>query len=353
MDQIAGYVKSVLVRPAQPPTPADVERLTKQLESEESRHKNLKTNYEKLVDMYNLQKKELQKVHTRLRDSDQETDRLRRLLNGGSFDNPNKLADDAFKSEWSKMAYNIRCLVHTLDGTWSRQSLDDEVTRRLRRVSKDHQKHYQYPDFRISLMQGRLWILIQDIVFDTKQEIRGGPGVETLKATRESFIAHIGEIEGKLETEPSVALIAGWLYRGYPIMGKLYGNDSIDVKRVVDLETKRLRPFMADSQPRTDRTDDMVSGQLKDIIDSAIELDQIMMSSRAIYEVHWGDRSQEPGNLGRWNPEAMEADVWEHKISPRSRVLFRISPVLYKFGANDGRGYDSYMVLAKGIVVCD
>ncbi|KAL3605540.1 hypothetical protein FPOAC2_00487 [Fusarium poae] len=332
---------------------AQVKSLRKQLKSEESQHKDLKIDYEKLAEKYYIQKAELQDVYKKLRNSSQEEIRLRLLLNGGGFGNETLLVDAEFKRIWKSLTCEIMDLALKLNGTWSRQSLDDKVTERLRRVSKDYQKHYQDPDFCISIMQGYLWVLIQDIVFDTKQKIWGGPGVTTLKDTRERLIAHIGEIEGKSETEPSVPQIAGWLSRGYPIMGKLYGNDSIDVERVVDFETKRLRPFMADHQSKTDRTDDMVSKDLKRIIDFAIELDQGMVGSRAVYEVYWGDRSQEPGSLGRWNPEAMEVDAWNHTISSKSLVLFRISPALYKFGSNDGRGYDSYLVIGKGLVVCD
>jgi hypothetical protein len=164
------------------------------------------------------------------------------------------------------------------------------------------------------------------------------------------LIARAGDMEGRSE---AIAPIARWLAEGSTMMSEMWDKDTIDIKRMLHTETKRLRPFIADHQTRTDRIDKKVSDHLKGIIGSAIELDQMMMCSKAIFQIHWRDRSQKPGHLERWNPEAMEAVAWEHEPSPKRRVRFYASPILYKAGTADGQRYDSSMVLAKGTVICD
>ena len=160
-------------------------------------------------------------------------------------------------------------------------------------------------------------------------------------------------IEVHSDNEPSVARIAKWLAQGATMIGQLWDKDDAAIKRMVHTETKRLLPFVSDHQSKVDRAYKKISDQLSDIICSAVELDQMMMCSKAVFQVRWLDQSQKPGPLGRWNPEVMEAEAYKQDLSEKSRVKFRLSPIVYKAGTADGRNYDSRMVLVKGRVVCD
>ncbi|KAM0305714.1 hypothetical protein HYE67_008345 [Fusarium culmorum] len=331
----------------------EVEDLKKQLKSEKTQHKDLKANYDNLARNSDDQKKELQNEITRSKEYHKERNQILELLNGGSLADPNSTDDDEVRGTWIYIAFNVKQLAYQLVGASSGQPLDDEVTQRLQRVSKEYRKQMQDPDFRDLLMRGYIWLLVQDIEFDSKKDLWGGPGVRVLKMTHDNLVARVEKTGGDLDAEPPVAHIAGWLAKGSAIMNKLCEKDSIGINHVVDVETERLRPFMVDQKPGYDRTDKMVSKQLKDIIDSAIKLDVIMMSSRAIFHIHWGGRAQESGNLERWNPDLMEAEGWDHEVSPESRVQFRISPTLYKFGTVNGILYNLNIVLAKSAVVCD
>lgn len=136
-------------------------------------------------------------------------------------------------------------------------------------------------------------------------------------------------------------------------MNQLWEKDSTAVKRMVHNEAKCLRPFASNHRFRLDRVDKKISDQLSDIIGSAIELDEMMMRSKAVFMIHWRDQSQELGSLERWNPKVMEAEAYEQDLSEKSHVKLRVSPTLYKAGTADGQNYDSRMVLAKSAVVCD
>ena len=69
------------------------------------------------------------------------------------------------------------------------------------------------------------------------------------------------------------------------MMGEIWDKDINAFNHMMHTEVKRLRPFASDRQSRADRTDKKISDQLRDIIDSAIELDKMMMCSKAIFLV--------------------------------------------------------------------
>ena len=115
-------------------------------------------------------------------------DQLRKLLDGGSLANSNKVTDDAIKSKWTEIDYNIRCLVHVLDNAPSAQSLDDEVTQRLRPLSMHYRKLLHEPEPREFLMRGYIWIIIIKNVFSSSECTWGGPHLRSYKITRNSLI---------------------------------------------------------------------------------------------------------------------------------------------------------------------
>nr|CEG05045.1 unnamed protein product [Fusarium clavum] len=353
MNQIVGYIRGFVVRSTQPSTSVDSENLKIQLENEKRHAQDLQNNYNMSVHTVRQQQKEIQKANAKLQDALHERDQLRQLLDGGNLANSIKATDDAIKGKWTEIHYNIRCMVHVLNNAPSAESLDDEVTQRLRFISGECHSILHDPDLREFLMRGYLWAFIQDNVFDSGECTWGGPDLKSYKSTRDSLIGRMGAVENPSENKPSIAYIAKWLAQGATMMSQLWKKDSTAVKRMVHTEAKRLRPFASDHRFKLDRVDKKVSDQLSDIISSAIELDQMMMSSKAVFMIHWRDQSQKPGPLERWNPEVMEAEAYEQDLSEKSRVKLRLSPILYKVGTADGQNYDSRMVLAKSTVVCD
>ncbi|KAJ4137768.1 hypothetical protein NW768_003358 [Fusarium equiseti] len=353
MNQVIDFIKHMIGQPTQPSTQTDIESLKSQLKSEKLHSKDLQSNYNISIHTIEQQQKEIHKANSKLQDALQERDQLRKLLSGGSLANSSKVTDDAIKSKWTEIDYNIRCLVCILDDAPPAQMLDVEVTRRLRFVFRHYGKLLHNPELREFLMRAYFWVLIQDNVFNSGEPLWGGPDLRSYKVTRASLIDRIGEIEGRSERKPTIADTARWLAQGSTIMAEVWDDDANAIKHMIHTETKRLRPFASDRQFRTDRTDRKISDQLRDIIDSSIELDKMMMFSKAIFMIEWCDTSQNPGSSQRWNPEAMEAEAYGQDLSQKSRVKLRLSPILHKFGTADGQNYDSSMILAKGKVVCD
>lgn len=188
IDHIVGYIKSIVRRPAQPSTHADIESLKTKSENEKKHVKDLQNNYNLSMNIVRQQQREIQKANARLHDALQERDQLRQLLDGGNLVNSSKATDDTIKSKWKEIHYNIRCLVHVLGNSPSAESLDDEVTQRLRFISEEYHTILHDPDLREFLMMGYLWAFIQDNVFDSGECTWGGPDLKSYKSTRDSLI---------------------------------------------------------------------------------------------------------------------------------------------------------------------
>ncbi|KAH7256836.1 hypothetical protein BKA59DRAFT_522155 [Fusarium tricinctum] len=353
MDQIFKYIKGLVTQPTQTADSSEIAALKSQLRAEKTHTKDLTNHYNRLVQASNKQKKDLGKANAKLNEALLERDQLRKLQGGGNLANSEKTTDDAIRGKWKELQYNISCLAHLLESDPSDQHLDDCVSMRLRFLSGSYRRLWKDEDYRQLLMAGYLWVLIQEIVLDSEYPIWGGPGSKHFKIVRDNIIDHIGESENVLDKELSIPHIARWLAQGSTMMSKLWDKDHAVLQRLVNVEAKCLRPFYSGGQPRNDRSEKSILDQLRGIMDSAIELDKMMMCSKAIFQVHWRDRSQKPDLTQRYNKDVMVSEAYENDLSPKSRVRFYISPVLYKVGTADGQSYDSRMVLAKGVVVCE
>ncbi|KAM0216643.1 hypothetical protein ACHAPA_007593 [Fusarium lateritium] len=202
-------------------------------------------------------------------------------------------------------------------------------------------------------MEAYLWALIQESVLDSGCPVWGGPECKHFKDVRHNIIDRTTEIENAPDYELSVSHVARWLAQGSTMMSKFWDNDHTVLQRLVYIEAKCLRPFFSSGESRADRSEEKIIDQLRGIMNSAIEIDKMMMCSKAIFQVHWRDQSQNPSLTQRYNKDVMECEAYENNLSPKSRVRFFISPALYKFGTADGQSYSSAMVVAKAIVVCE
>ncbi|KAF5235488.1 hypothetical protein FANTH_11712 [Fusarium anthophilum] len=354
MERFTNFVKSFIPQPAQASTTSTIADLTVQLRTEKVYVKKLSGDYNNLRQHSHQQEQNLRKVNARLEDAFRERDQLRQLLDGGSLANSEKTTDDSIQGKWKELGYNIRCLARLLARDPPQQLyLDDLATRRLRFLHQDYRKLLKDEDYRELLIMGYLWVMIQDEVFDAEEQLWGGPGLKPYKTTRDHIINLVGDSESMLNTETSIAHAARWLAQGSDMFNKLWESDDRLSKRLILAEAKRLRPFYPARLFTTDRCDKQVTDQLRGIIHTAIDLDKMMMRSKAIFKVHWRDQSQKPCGHQVWNEDVMDAEASESVLSTRSRVLFLISPILHKVGTADGQRYDSQMVLAKASVVCD
>ncbi|KAF5561107.1 hypothetical protein FNAPI_3847 [Fusarium napiforme] len=369
MDRICNYIKRLAAQPVQSPTASTITELRAQLKREKNYGQKLSGDYNNQVQHSHKQKQILEKLNAKLDGALRERDQLRQLLEGGSLANSDKATDDLIQGKWKELSYNIRCLARHLAQNSPQQPLDDVARERLRFVSRDYYTLLEDEDYRELILMSYLWVIVQEDVFDAVATVWGGPELGAFKAVRDRIIskysqqpffhcfadlkARIGDGINIPSSDDPVAYAARWLAQGSAMMGSLWERDDRGFRRLVLAEAKLLRPFYSTHQSLADRCDRKVTDQLRDILNSAIELDEMMMRSKAIFQVHWRDRSQSPNSAARWNGNVMDSVASTKALSPRSRVVFFISPVVYKTGTADGQKYDSQMVLAKASVVCD
>ncbi|KAF5982891.1 hypothetical protein FBULB1_4080 [Fusarium bulbicola] len=370
MDRVFNCIKSFIPQPAQAPTASTVTELLAQLKKEKNSVQKLCSDYNNLVQHAHKQKQDLGKVNAKLDDALRERDQLRQLLEGGSLANSDKTTDDSIHAKWTQLFYNIRCLARYLAQNPPQGQLDDIARQRLRFVDRDYRTLLEDEDYRELILMSYLWVTVQYNAFDAVETVWGGPKLRAFKAVRDRIIseylqqpfffivsltleARIGDGVNIPNSNDPVAYAARWLAQGSAMMGNLWERDDRGFRRLVLTEAKLLRPFYSTRQSMVDRCDRKVTDQLRDILSSAIELDEIMMGSKAIFQVHWRDRSQSLNSANMWNQNVMDSVASTNTLSPRSRVVFFISPVVYKTGTADGQRYDSQMVLAKASVVCD
>lgn len=90
---------------------------------------------------------------------------------------------------------------------------------------------------------------------------------------------------------------------------------------------------------------------MKSILETALDLDGMLMGSMAILSIQWLQTGQSKSL--RYDTDLMNSVAHTKELSPKTAVTFMISPVLLKMGNADGCNYDSEMVLCKASVVCE
>ncbi|KAK7426413.1 hypothetical protein QQZ08_007168 [Neonectria magnoliae] len=145
-------------------------------------------------------------------------------------------------------------------------------------------------------------------------------------------------------------MIARWRAQGSSLLEELWKCDEDLFEELLQDETDRLKPFWSGNSTTCET---MVKDQVRGILQCGMELDQIMMVSKAIFFLRWDKDLQESADKLGFDSEAMEAVASTSPISDRSLVCYFVSPILCKAGNADGQNYDSRMVVIKANVVCN
>ncbi|WAO83897.1 Hypothetical protein NCS54_00109800 [Fusarium falciforme] len=279
-----------------------------------------------------------------------ERDEQRRLADGGALANSTKATDDAVVDKWRILSYNIHTLAHSLAKSPPSQRLDQIALSRLSWISQSHQKEIHDQDYREFLLQGYLWRMVNGKVFNVGTRLWGGPRMAGLKTVQKNLINRLGE--KALERSEICQQAARWLAQGSGILDQLWGCESGGASALANIETKRLMPFLSAQNASSDMAE-KVNDEIKVIVECAVELDQMFMCSKALFQLHWKDHCQDHSKRQRYNSSSMDVVGYETEPSSESIVKMVISPFLYKAGNADGQNYESSMLLIKADVVCD
>lgn len=156
------------------------------------------------------------------------------------------------------------------------------------------------------------------------------------------------EADGPLRSEPTMRHVAKWSAQGIALISHFYGRNKKAPKKQATNALGRLKLF-CNIAADTSGTDFL--REIKGIMKTALELDEMLMGSLAIWSIQWL-RSGQSKSL-RYDADKMDAVAYANELSPKTAVVLAISPMLLKTGNANGCNYDSEMVLCKASVVCD
>lgn len=89
---------------------------------------------------------------------------------------------------------------------------------------------------------------------------------------------------------------------------------------------------------------------IQQICTLAIELNMMMLRSKAYFAVEWIEPMTDLNKPVLFNPSTM---VSSESGGDRKYVLWGLTPILWKHGNADGQYYDEKTVLVKALVVCE
>ncbi|KAJ4310753.1 hypothetical protein N0V84_010809 [Fusarium piperis] len=306
---------------------------------------------QQLGDEYKEMRARHNNVCTKLDKALRERDEQRRLVDGGTLANSSKVTDDVITDLWTILAYNIRTLAHSLAKSLPSEPVDAVAKARLSWISQLYLEHLQDEEYRELVLQGYLWSMVNDTVFDAGIRIWGGPGLADLKTIQDNLVDRLS-LQDAQERREICQHAARWLAQGSGILNQLWGCEPAGVMALANMETGRLMTFLSVQETGTEGAS-RVRDQISAIVQCAVELDQMLMCSKALFQVHWKDQCQDSSKPQLFNPNTMDALCSENDLSSESAVEMVISPFLSKAGNADGQNYECSMVLAKATVVCD
>lgn len=147
--------------------------------------------------------------------------------------------------------------------------------------------------------------------------------------------------------------LARWRAQGSALFEELRDSNEKQLNDVISAETRLLELFWSEKPGSPNRSEVKTWDEMKGILEGALELDRLLMGSKAIFKAAWEHDLWRAAEARHYHPYNMEVVASNHPISARSPVIFFTSPVLFKIGNADGQNYDNFVVLVKASVVCD
>ncbi|EMT61599.1 hypothetical protein FOC4_g10014664 [Fusarium odoratissimum] len=266
-------------------------------------------------------KKQLQEANAKVDEAVKARDELRRLADGVNWTGSAKVSDQEIRSKWKQLEYNIRSLASVLAKCPTKVPSDKLTRTRLDEVSTAWRKLLVVDDYKNFLIGAYIWTIVESVFTTGRIFCSGGHNID-LKAMRAAFLA---------------------------LFGHFFGRDQHAFRREARSEVDRLKLFC---NITADKSGTDLHQEMKAILEAALDLDEMLMSSKAIFLVRWPQDGQSK-TLQRFDANQMESLAHTNELSSKTIVRFFISPMLIKIGNADGCNYDSEMTLCKATVACE
>ncbi|KAI8157118.1 hypothetical protein KHU50_009632 [Colletotrichum sp. SAR 10_65] len=302
---------------------------------------------ETIIDNLKTQNKELQ--------SKLETEKTMKVKPRRVADS-SKVTDDEIVRIWDKMRYNIGIMAsNVLTDCPSETALHHDKSNTfcdLVRMIRRDIWNLEDEDNRPFMVERYIWLAVIETVF--KQNGNGKFGKSWAGTVGQSFSLIIDELANTIEDSAmDLSKLIHWKSEGGKMINDLLGVDKGELRRLIGAMTNLFSHFLPRDRNGGFKGFDKLEKGLQKVLQDAVQLQTIFMSSKAQFDVEWLDRPSRSQNV-YYRPDSMEAEGHEKEPLDRgSMILFHLSPSLMKQGTADGDSYDQSIQLTKARVICD
>ncbi|KXH31770.1 hypothetical protein CSIM01_09445 [Colletotrichum simmondsii] len=346
-----------------------MEEVTKYRSFAISARREARDTKEQLARTEKSHRRDMQKLHQHISELDGQIIELKaqmlshenQRLNNQAIANPNKVSDDAIRSGWKRMTYNIQNIAAVsltacpTDTDILRHGHKDKLCA-VCRMTFEHYKLLQNDDLRASVIEGYIWRAVFRRIFPSVNAAEGSQRYEKSWAGTPGMI-FTSLLDSLLDAANAGKLtpseLLQWKANSANMIDRAMGFDEDDVEDAIYEEYEGLVQFLPVDSPDCEAQKSQLYGELRKVFKDAVELLRIFMKSKAHFFIDWDDASFTVEGDVHYQPGLHEAEVWEKDLSAKSTVKFVISPRLIKAGNADGDNYDKKVHLAKASVVCD
>ncbi|KAF5227886.1 hypothetical protein FAUST_11471 [Fusarium austroamericanum] len=291
---------------------------------------------------------EHQALQKQLTEAVKERNGLRKLADVANWTGTVKVSDDFIRGQWKQLNYNIRAMARALAKCQIIRPTDDANKKRFERIVTPWPNLLGNDDYKELLITAYLWTIVFDEIFEGGSAFWVDSIIHELKYIRESLVDVAPVADGPLRSGPTMRHVARWSAQGTALIGHFYGREK---KAPKERATNALEGLKLFCNIPADNSGTNFLHEMKGIMETAIDLDEMLMGSLAILSIKWLRTGQ--SKTLRYNADQMDAVVHTKELSPKTAVAFMISPMLVKMGNADGCNYDCKMILCKSSVVCE
>ncbi|KAH0438207.1 hypothetical protein CcaCcLH18_03474 [Colletotrichum camelliae] len=269
---------------------------------------------------------------------------------------PSKVTDDAIVRIWEKMRYGIDKLAnHILTRCPPEDSLTNltsDVSCVLSHMTSREIAALEDDDYRSCVVERYIWLAIISSSFEQNND---GDFTRVWAGTvGQSFSLVINEMLDIAEKRAlDVTNLFQWKSTGGKMIEEMWGTDHGEFQKYVKEMTEVFSEFLPQDCESHVKKQDKLSEGLCKVLEDALKLQVIFMSSKAHFYINWPSK-QSSGKSISYNADSMDAEGYDKTpLDEESTVLFQLSPSLMKVGTADGDSYDQSMRLVKARVICN
>jgi hypothetical protein len=277
------------------------------------------------------------------------------------FANATKVSDSVFQGKWKELGHRIRSLADLLLQFQNPDTIPEDIDLVMRGISANYIDLMRDEEGCRGILQAYLWRLVHKRIMDGWAAPWAHDPRHLLHVIKGSFFSEhellfmqaFDPLTNSLLAETSIysdkdaERFSKWISDGRQQFEELIQErDRGQLKELSSMSLPHLAGLIRNSSAKPEAVH-QVDDDLQKIFASAIELEEMMLSSRAYYDVTWlGWDSGSPVQSG-FDPDFVERLSLDRVLKDSNSPCLMLSPALIKCGNADGQHYDEHIVLVK------